>query len=244
MDLQQANVVFHVGAGTIALATYWTAGLTKKGSPRHRRAGQLFLLAMLAILVSGAPLVVAALRDGKPNAAAFLGFLLLLVAQGCWSGWRAIRDRKSPPRYFGPVFWTLTGATVLAGAAMIALGSRIGQPIFAVFGGVGALVGIGAMRARRRADSDPIWWLREHYGAMIGNGVATHIAFFGIGLRRMLPGVDPGTLQLFSWFAPLAFAAIAGLWIGRKYGKKGTLPVNSQKLTRHADFAAPENPAR
>ena len=219
MSLMSTIVAAHVAAGTVALATYWTAGLAKKGSVLHRRAGQGFLLAMVGILVSGAPLALAALRAGHENAAAFLGYLLLLVAQGCWSAWRAVRDRKSPPRYFSPVFWTLTIACVVAGAAMIWLGLRIGQPIFAVFGGVGGAVGFGAMKARRRADTDPIWWLREHYGAMIGNGVATHIAFFGIGLRRLLPGVDPAMLQMFAWFTPLAAAAVAGWWISRKYGR-------------------------
>ena len=218
MDPIPPTVTAHVAAGTVALAAYWTAGLAKKGSPLHRRAGQVFLLAMAGILASGVPLVLAALAKGHANAAAFLGYLLLLVAQGCWSAWRAVRDRRTPQKYFSPVFWTLTGSTVVAGAAMVWLGLRIGQPIFAVFGGVGGLVGIGAMKARRRADTDPVWWLREHYGAMIGNGVATHIAFFGIGLRRLLPGVDPGLLQGFAWFAPLAVAVFAGWWVSRRYG--------------------------
>ena len=211
-------VATHVAAGTVALAAYWTAGLAKKGSPLHRRAGQVFLLAMLGILASGVPLVLAALARGQENAAAFLGYLLLLVAQGCWSAWRAVRDRRTPQRYFSPVFWSLTGATVVAGAAMVWLGVHIGQPIFAVFGGVGAVIGFGAMQARRRAATDPVWWLREHYGAMIGNGVATHIAFFGIGLRRLLPGVDPAVLQQVAWFVPLAVAGIAGWWVSRRYG--------------------------
>ena len=211
-------VATHVAAGTVALAAYWTAGLAKKGSPLHRGAGQVFLLAMLGILASGVPLVLAALARGQENAAAFLGYLLLLVAQGCWSAWRAVRDRRTPQRYFSPVFWSLTGATVVAGAAMVWLGVHIGQPIFAVFGGVGAVIGFGAMQARRRAATDPVWWLREHYGAMIGNGVATHIAFFGIGLRRLLPGVDPAVLQQVAWFVPLAVAGIAGWWVSRRYG--------------------------
>ena len=220
MILLPAIVAAHVAAGTVALASYWTAGFAKKGSVLHRRAGQVFLLAMAAIVVSGAPLALDALLKGRENVAAFLGYLLLLVAQGCWSAWRAVRDRRSPPRYFSPVFWTLTIACVVAGAAMIWLGVRIGQPIFAVFGGVGGLIGLGAMKARKRADTDPIWWLREHYGAMIGNGVATHIAFFGIGLRRLLPGVDPAMLQMFAWFTPLAAAAVAGWWISRRYGRR------------------------
>lgn len=219
MNLMSLIVAAHVATGTVALATYWTAGLARKGSPLHRRAGHGFLLAMLGILLTGAPLALDALRSGKENAAAFLGYLLLLVAQGCWSAWRAVREKRSPPRYFSPVFWTLTAACVVAGAAMVWLGVSIGQPIFAVFGGVGGLVGLGAMKARRRAGSDPIWWLREHYGAMIGNGIATHIAFFGIGLRRLLPDVDPALLQNFAWFTPLAAAAIAGWWISRRYGR-------------------------
>ena len=141
MDPIPPTVTAHVAAGTVALAAYWTAGLAKKGSPLHRRAGQVFLLAMAGILASGVPLVLAALAKGHANAAAFLGYLLLLVAQGCWSAWRAVRDRRTPQKYFSPVFWTLTGSTVVAGAAMVWLGLRIGQPIFAVFGGVGGLVG-------------------------------------------------------------------------------------------------------
>src|SRR5690606_16814152 len=71
-----------------------------------------------------------------------------------------------------------------------------------------------------------------HYGAMIGNGVATHIAFFGIGLRSLLPGVDPQLLQHFAWFTPLAGAFIAAWWLGRKYGRptppRQTSPSSSQ----------------
>lgn len=231
MNTYQAIVLLHVAFGTVALATYWTAGLVKKGTPLHRRTGQAYLLAMCGILGTGLPMVVAALRADKPNIAAFLAFLLLLVAQACWTAWRAIRDRPSPERFFGKVYWGLTGACVLAGLAMVALGLHIGQPIFAVFGGIGALAGIGALRARRRSATDPKWWLKEHYGAMIGNGVATHIAFFGIGLRSLLPGVDPALLQNFAWFAPLAASFVAAAWLDRKYGrpaKAQTSPSSSQ----------------
>ncbi|MCB1609706.1 MAG: hypothetical protein KDI71_22310, partial [Xanthomonadales bacterium] len=54
----------------------------------------------------------------------------------------------------------------------------------------------------------------------IGNGVATHIAFLGIGLRRLLPEADAGGLQLFAFTAPLLFAVIATVWLNRKYGGK------------------------
>lgn len=231
MNTYQAIVMLHVAAGTVALATYWTAGLVKKGTPLHRRVGQAYLLAMCGILATGLPMAAAALRADKPNVAAFLAFLLLLVAQACWTAWRAIRDRRSPERFFGKVYWGLTGACVLAGLGMVALGLRIGQPIFAVFGGIGALAGLGALRARRRSATDPKWWLKEHYGAMIGNGVATHIAFFGIGLRSLLPGVDPALLQNFAWFAPLLASFVAAAWLDRKYGRKAATTPRPQAAT-------------
>lgn len=234
MNLYPLIVTAHLVAGTVALVTYWTAGLMKKGSPRHRRVGQVYLLSMVAIMVTGAPLVLRALEQGHHYAAAFLGFLLLLVAQGVWSSWRAIRDRRSPQRFFGPVFWSLAVACAIAGAGMVWLGISIGQPIFAVFGGIGGVLCLGAMKARRRADSDPIWWLREHYGAMIGNGIATHIAFFSIGLRKLVPGLDPQLVQNFAWFTPLAVAAVAAWWIGRKYG--GRKPA---KPSQHGSVSLP-----
>jgi len=62
------------------------------------------------------------------------------------------------------------------------------------------------------------WWLREHIGAMLGCGVATHIAFLGIGIRRLTDALGvPVDLGLVAWFAPVAVSFLAGLWLERKY---------------------------
>lgn len=216
-------VGLHVAAGSLALLTFWIAGLMTKGTPRHRRVGQVYLLAMLGVIVSGVPLALSALERGHPVSAAFLGFLLLLVSHGCWTAWRAIRDRRDRHAYFGPVFRLLTALVVLGGSGMIALGLRVDSTLLMVFGGVGLFAGFGAWRGWRRAPHDPKWWLREHYGAMIGNGVATHIAFLGIGLRNAVPGIDPQLQQAVAWFGPLTLALVAGWWLDRRYG--GRRPV-------------------
>lgn len=46
MTAYQTLVACHAAIGTIALAAFWSAAFLRKGSPLHRRAGQLFLLAM------------------------------------------------------------------------------------------------------------------------------------------------------------------------------------------------------
>lgn len=219
MDSYRIALILHLVAGVVALISFWTAGLARKGSPLHKKVGKVYLLSMLGIILTGIPLVFGLLNGGKPVAAIFLTYLLVLVTTGCWSAWRSIRDKRDPKTYFGFAFWSLTGITALSGAAVIAFGMQIGSVLLQVFGGIGIVAGIGALFSWRRAPQDPKWWLKEHYGAMIGNGVATHIAFFGIGLRSLLPGVDPQLLQAFAWFTPLLGAVIATIWIGRKYGR-------------------------
>ncbi|HEX5694594.1 MAG TPA: hypothetical protein VFY00_08270 [Arenimonas sp.] len=228
MDLATLPLFLHIAAGTLALATFWTAGLVKKGTPFHRRVGQVYLLAMLVIVLTGIPLVLQLIDRGQPIGALFLTYLLVLVGNATWFAWRAIRDRRDRAAYYGPMYWFVAALTAGTGLATIALGTQVGAVLLQVFGGVGVLAGIGAWTSWRRSASDPKWWLKEHYGAMIGNGVATHIAFFSIGLRGLLPGMDPQLLQHFAWFTPLAGAFVAGWWLNRKYGRPtSALPQTS-----------------
>ncbi|MBP6596468.1 MAG: hypothetical protein KA196_03035, partial [Arenimonas sp.] len=58
MSLQVISYFVHVGLGTLALATFWIAGLSRKGSPTHRLAGKIYLLAMAGLLAATVPLTV------------------------------------------------------------------------------------------------------------------------------------------------------------------------------------------
>jgi len=218
MTAYQVAATFHIAAGVVALITFWVNGLMKKGTALHRRMGQVYLLAMLGIIISGVPLVFAMLERGDQLSAVFLTYLLVLVSNSCWNSWRSVRDRRDYKRYFGPMFWSLATITAASGIALMVIGVAIGQPLFAIFGSIGVVGLITSAMSRRRAPSTPNWWLREHYGAMIGNGVATHIAFLAIGLRNALPGVDPMIQQNLAWFGPLVGALAAGIWLNRKYG--------------------------
>ena len=228
MDLYRIALLFHLVAGTIALISFWSAGIARKGSPFHKAVGKAYLLAMLVIIVSGVPLVFGLLNRGQSAGAIFLSYLLVLVSGSCWSAWRAVRDRRNRRAYYGFGFWALTGLSALAGAGVVAFGLQIGSALLQVFGSIGLVGGIGALSSWRRSANDPKWWLKEHYGAMIGNGVATHIAFFAIGLRNLLPGVDSQLLQSVAWFGPLVGAVIAAVWLGRRYGR-GPQPAKTER---------------
>jgi hypothetical protein len=219
MDTYRLILVLHIASGASALLLFWTAALMRKGTPRHRWIGQLYLLSMLGVIISGVPLAHALIGRGQPVGALFLSYLLLLVSSACWNAWRAIRDRGDRRAYFGFTYWFLTVTVGAGGAAMIALGLHAGSALLMVFGSIGVLALLGSVHAWRRAPADPKWWLKEHYGAMIGNGVATHIAFIGVGLRNAIPALDPQLLQAIAWFGPLLGAVIATLWLQRRYGR-------------------------
>lgn len=103
MSLHALSLFIHSAAGCVALVTFWSAGLMKKGTPRHRRIGQIYLLSMVAIIVTGVPLVLSLIERGQPVGALFLTYLLVLVGNSSWSSWRAIRDRGNRAAYFGGV---------------------------------------------------------------------------------------------------------------------------------------------
>jgi hypothetical protein len=219
-------VLIHVVAGTIALLGFWTAAFLRKGSPRHRLVGRAYLLAMVAVIASGIPLTLQRLADGHTVTGTFLGYLLLITATGVWTAWRAIRDRHDPLAYTGPAYRALAVANLLAGAGVLALGIRVGAPLLMGFSAIGLFAGQDMLRKRARIAGRPLWWREEHYTAMLGNGVATHIAFLSLGLPRLLPGIDGTALHYAAWFGPLLVAAVAKGLLDRRHRAPVRAPRN------------------
>lgn len=213
-------VLFHVIAGSVALLGFWTAAVLRKGSPRHRLVGRAYLLAMLAVIVSGLPLALQRFVDGHTVTATFLGYLLLITATGVWSAWRAIRDKHDPVAFTGPVYRGFAVANLAAGLGVLALGWQVGSPLLMGFSAIGLFAGQDMLRKRARIVGRPLWWREEHYTAMLGNGVATHIAFLGLGLPRLLPMVDGTALHYVAWFGPLLVALVAKPLLDRRFAAK------------------------
>jgi hypothetical protein len=60
--------------------------------------------------------------------------------------------------------------------------------------------------------------LQERY-AILGNGVATRIAFLSIGRRNAMPFIEPQLRLQVAWLLPLVVAVIAAVCLERKYGR-------------------------
>ncbi|HEY5850668.1 MAG TPA: hypothetical protein VIT62_07900 [Lysobacter sp.] len=220
MNSYQVLVSVHGAIGVVALATFWSNAFLRKGTVLHRRVGRVFLLAMAGILVTAAPMAWMTWLRGRTVTAAFLAYLVVITAAAVWSQWRAIRDQDDVVRYTGPVYIGLGVLSLLSGLAVLALGIKVGAPLLMGFSAVGLFAGYDRLykwRHRARLGARREWWLVEHYNAVLGNGIATHIAFLSIGLPRLLPSISGGALSYLAWFGPLLVAVFAKVMIDRRW---------------------------
>jgi len=211
-------VSVHVGAGCVGLATFWLAAALRKGTRLHRRIGATYLLALCVVIATTPFLAAAAFAAGQPVIGTFLAYLTVITATAAWSAWRAIRDRAAPAAFFGRGYVALAWLNLASGAVVLALGLATNQLVLVGMSVIGLALGVDRLRRARRPVITSGWWLRQHYAAILGCGIATHIAFLSIGLRKLLPEWATLTPYL-GWFAPLAIAMLAKVWLDRRYGR-------------------------
>lgn len=238
MDTYRLTVYLHLAAGTLALLTYWGAALSRKGSTLHIAIGRTYLSAMIVVLVTAAGLSVAFVVRGQPAIGTFLAYLVVITGTACWLAWRAMRSKRAPTDYFGAGYLRMGWLNLGAGLLTFGIGVQLGIALLVIFSWVGILGGAAMIR---KASRPPLehrrWWLREHYFNMLGAGVATHIAFLGLGLNRLLAPLGIQPPQLLAWTAPLAVAIVARIWLDRRYGparneRTARWPFNSTRTTQ------------
>lgn len=224
----------HIGFGSLALLGYWSAAVLRKGSPAHKAVGKIYLLAMATIVVSSLPLTVRILYDVNFVFGVFLFYILALVIAGVWQAWRAVRDKGDVRRYAGPVYRVLAALNLMLGLVSLGLGLSVNAPLLALFSPIGILSGIAMLRFARNPVATPGWWMNEHRNAMIGNGVATHIAFLSIGLPRLLPSVSGPALGYAAWLGPVVIAVAVRLWLEMRAwrGRGGSGAIRNVRETQ------------
>jgi hypothetical protein len=218
MNLHTLTLWTHVGAGTTALVAFWLNAALPKGSALHTRVGRGYLITMIVVMATAASLAWHAFSQGAPVKGLFLTYLVVITATPTWLAWRAIRDRRDFSVFTGACYRALAALSIVSGLFVLAAGLRYSVPLLAGFSLVGIITGAVMLRFVARGAAQPRWWLREHYFAVAGCGVATHIAFINIGASRLVPGGWEGMMQTLGWFVPVLVAVLARVWLDRKYG--------------------------
>lgn len=166
------------------------------------------------------PLALGAFERGMPVKGAFLLYLVVITGTPAWLAWRAIRDKADIKRYTSGVYRGLATLSILAGAVVLMLGLKYQVFLLSGFSAVGIVTGSVMLRFAAKRPAARNWWMFEHYAAIIATGVATHVAFINLGLSHLVPREWAQQLVQLSFFAPLAIAIAARMWLDRKYGKK------------------------
>jgi hypothetical protein len=218
MSAYHLQLFSHAGLGVAALLSFWVAALAKKGSGPHKLAGKAYVVVMAGLLIPAIPLSWRALVHFSTVFGLFLFYLVVITGTALWRAWTAVRRKRDFAAYANRNFQRLAWVNIASAAAILGVGAVKLQPVLLGFSAVGILGGRSMLALAANGPGETKWWLREHMTAMLGCGVATHIAFLLIGLPRVLPPAWNGPmLQTFGWLAPLAVAAIAGRVLGRKF---------------------------
>ena len=210
-------MIGHIAAGMVALTAFWSAALLRKGSKAHRRAGRIFLLAMVAILAS-IPLIAAALlMQGEYLQVVRLPYVMLIASTAVWVAWRAIRDRQEPARFTGRVFRLLAFAMIASGLVFFGIGVRVDNFMTIGFALVGLVFGGAMLAFALRGPASPRWWLGWHINGVCLLFAATHDSFLSLGLRSLLPQLQGESMRYLIFYSVLGLAIAARIWLGWKY---------------------------
>ena len=247
LTLHSTLLYLHIALGAIALVLYWLPVMARKGSTLHIQAGKVFYYLMLIVAGSGIVLSVIGLSDpvgiytaGKQMTAEQvqrmliwrvpLSQFLLLLSLLTWVTVRhaiavlRAKDNRTLLRrwyYQGPVFamFPLAGFVAYQGIS-------IGMPLLIIFSLVSLTTAVNISRYVYRKTVSSRAWIIEHFGAMVGSGIAVYTAFFAAGGRRLMAELLPGNWQLVSWLAAPVIGVVALAVLTGYYKRKYKVQTN------------------
>lgn len=170
MPLFDGLLVLHITGGTIALLSGPVPMLSRKGSRLHRRAGDLYAVAMTATAASA---LLLALVTGKVFFAALAIFAFFLVFNGVRAS--GFRRRGRPSRADDAVCIV----TAAFSAWMLWHGVEFMDVTSGFFGAGGAYL---VWNQWRRLRDPAVDWLRVHLISMGAAYTATATAFLAVNL--------------------------------------------------------------
>ncbi|MCU0329460.1 MAG: hypothetical protein MUC47_00605 [Candidatus Kapabacteria bacterium] len=180
-------VVSHALAGTVALAVGTAITMLPKGTPLHRRLGNVFVWAMLAVGLSGITMAIL-----RPNS--FLMNMGIFSAAMAWSGRRIMKHRTSRVYVDVALAIILVGVSLaLYGMAMA--GTAVVIPV--VFATAILIMAVTELRValqRRQGPLPRATVLARHIGLMGGALIASWTAFIVVN------GVVPWPIV--GWIGP------------------------------------------
>jgi hypothetical protein len=223
----------HIGVGTLAFASLWTAAFAPKGGRLHRGAGRVYVWTMVIVLITAAVLTLTTLTRGQWTGAIFLFYLLTITATSLWMGKRTLSFKGDSHGYTRGPFLTVGVLNIVAATGAIAVGLIAEQHFIVGVSIFGFLIGFGIIGMWRKPPEHPRFWLKEHIGGMVGAGIATHVAFASVGLRQLFPDLDATVITIWPWLVPVVGGFVFAGLAERRYVDRGEpLPAGAAERNR------------
>lgn len=190
----------HVGAGIVALTSFWGAVATAKGGRAHRRwgfvfASSIYAAAVMALVMGTLSLFwPLAMHRGLTDAPLYRGlfgwmmlYLGLLTLTMTRYGLTMIVNKRD---HAANRHWTLVAlqVAVLVAAVNCAVhGAILHQPLMIGVSVIGFGTTLTYLLYMFRPDPGRATYIPEHLKAMVATGIAAYTAFLSVGLVEMLP---------------------------------------------------------
>lgn len=196
-----ALLFLHILAGFLALAMAGCALGTVKGGVWHRRAGNIYVLAMLTVTLTTMALV-----SIRPNL--FLLVIGIFSFYLVFTGWRAakLRDgRPGWPDHGAGATMAATGVFMMGSGIAGLVGAGGAQPmILLVFGGIGLTMALSDWRDWRAGPVTGKARIARHLTRMLAGTIATITAAVVVNVS-FLPA-------LVIWLGPTALITPVIFW--------------------------------
>lgn len=224
--------VTHLLAGIAALGLFWVPAFTRKGGPVHRRSGRIYLWAMGVVVATAVPLSLVFILRGDWVIGTFLGYLAVITFSALWGGRQAINHKADAAMFRTPGHAALGVANAVAAIAILMLAwtaapAGFVRILFTLFSIIGFSAAWETLQFFRRPPADRRWWWYQHFGGMIGSGIAAHTAFGVFGVRRLFPELQFGVWGLLPWIGPSVVGTIAIVLLTRHYRRRFATPATA-----------------
>ncbi len=193
-------LAIHVGAGIVALASFWGAVVTRKGGTRHRYWGGVFSVSIyvacfqalgMGILSVIWPLAMHPQLTDVVLYRGLLGWMMiylgLLTLSMTRYGLQMIANKRQHEanRHWSMLMLQL--AVLVAGINCFVQGIILRQPLMILVSIIGFGTTITYLWYILRPVPNAGAYIPEHLKAMVATGIAAYTAFLSVGLIEMFP---------------------------------------------------------
>jgi len=239
--IHKIALVTHIAIGSLALIVFWLPILEKKGSPRHKRAGQWFVWGMTAVSISGIvmssmvfidPLAIRdplgqlgteqAIRvvERNRNFSAFLFMLSFLVLASTRHSVLVLKAQTDKMHLKTPIHLFRLTILLLSALYIGMIGVQQSSVLFLIFSGLGTFTAGTMFHYIFKATTKPREWIIEHLTTIIGSGIGAYTAFFVFGGSNVLREFISRDHQIIFWIMPGVIGSIFLRTFAVKYRQK------------------------